>query len=349
VRSVLKWILISLAGIIGVLGICAFLLLRRHVEEIPDELPEIAADADPMSIELPAQSGLPALRLRDHAGKTIYLLVDSRESMESGEAKKLRRKLDYWTFPDDTVGFAVGHVKGYGAFSGMIDEMLDAFRDEQRLPMYADYQGVVMDTFEMPAGHFSLVVLGPDGDVVLRHSGDAEPEQIEKIGALLGADAPPPPQPAPPFEIGELDNADCDGPGCILVFLDEPVAAKDVPGLLGEEEKRPSMKKMREGFERMKRPSIRFVHRIGAYWKLDGSVPGALVGDTEGIVIPGFESATEAPALREAFGLDPGEAAMIIIDGEGRVAFKETGFVPYYKFSLVRDVITLPKTDDESS
>lgn len=345
-RPILKWLLIGLAVLVGALGVSAYLLLRRNVEEIPDELPQIAEDADPLAIEIPAQGGMPPLALREHAGETVYLLVDSRESMESGEAKKLRRKLDAWVFPEDVKGFAVGHVQGFGAFSGMIDEMLDAFRDEQRLPMYADYDGVVMDTFNMPAGHFSMIVLGPEGDVLMRHSGEADEAKIEEIRALLGAQMPPPPPPAPEFSVAGLDNERCADKGCIFVFLDEAVAASDVPGLV-EEEGRPSMKKMREGFAKMKRPSIRFVHRVAAYWKLEGSIPGLFVGELEGIAVPGFEQVASAPALREGFGVGPDEAAMVIVDPQGRLAFVEKGFTPFYKFSLVRDVIDLPKGDDE--
>lgn len=346
-RPLIKWILIGLAVLVGGVAVSGYLLLRRHVEEIPEQLPEIAADADPMEIELPAQSDLPPLVLREQTGKTVYLLVDSRESMESGEAKKLRRKLDAWVLPDDTVGFAVGHVKGYGAFSGMIDEMLDAFRDEQRLPMYADYDGVVMDTFNMPAGHFSMIVLGPDGEVLLRHSGDADEEKVEEIRDLLGAEAPPPPPPAPEFSVGGLDNERCAESGCIIVFLDEALAATDIPGLVDEGKKRPSMKKMREGFKTMKRPSIRFVHRVAAYWKLEGSIPGLFVGDLEGVAVEEFETVPSAPELRESLGVGADEAAMVIIDPQGRLAFVETGFTPYYKFSLVRDIIDLPKRDDD--
>ena len=342
-KAFLKWAALALGGLILVVGVAGYVMFRPHVEEIPEELPDM--EADPSSIVLPAQADLPEVAVGELEGKTVYFVVFSRESAEAGEGKKLQRALDRWVYPDDVQGYGIGHVKGYGAFSGMIDEMMAAFRAEARLPMYADYEGVVMDTFQMPAGHFAMVVLGPDGEVKLRHSGDADEAKIEEIRQALGAEPPPPPAPAPTFSVGELDNERCAEAGCILVFLDRKVSAEDVPGLL-DDEGRPSMRKQREAMKKLQQPSVRLVHRVVAYWKLDGSIPGALVGETDGIAMKNFELVDEAPELREAFDVGANEAAMVVIDADGGLAFKETGFVPMYKFSLVRDMVDLPKRDD---
>ena len=63
-----------------------------------------------------------------------------------------------------------------------------------------------------------------------------------------------------------------------------------------------------------------------------------MVGEGEGWKVDGWEFVAEAPEAREAFGIGDA-AAMVIVDAEGRVAFAETGVVPFWKLSLAADVL----------
>jgi hypothetical protein len=65
---------------------------------------------------------------------------------------------------------------------------------------------------------------------------------------------------------------------------------------------------------------------------------GGLVGEAEGGVVGGWEIVGEASVSGRAFGMG-GEAGMVILDEQGRVAFLEVGLIPFWKLSLAADVV----------
>ena len=347
VPIVLKRVLLGLGALL--LAAVAFVAYKvwPRVEAIPEELDAIdVAEANPMDVVIPAQSNLPELALKDLSGHTSFFIIDSRESMEAGEAKQLKRQLDFWDFPDTVKGFGIADVEGFGLLSGKIQEVMDFIRPEARWPLYADFDGVMTRTFKMPKGHFGIVVMGPDGEVTMRHSGEADEGVVAKIKAALGATDPSPGEPAPTFTVGELDNEACKPKGCMLVFLGEKVALSDVPGV----EEGGFEGSMMEAGEQMKKPAVRLVHRLIAYWHMKGSeLPGALVGEVENVAVEGWTHAREAPDLRQTFAIPADESAMVVIDPEGRVAFKGTGSIPFYKFSTLRNFVKLPEGDKRMS
>ena len=116
--SRLKRILLVLTILLLVLiGVAAW-MFRSRAEPIPEKLPEInLAEADPMKIVIPGSTGLPDLKLADLKGKTAYLVVGDRESMQSGESKLFDRAFARWKLPDDVVGYAIADTEGFKLFS----------------------------------------------------------------------------------------------------------------------------------------------------------------------------------------------------------------------------------------
>lgn len=335
--SLLKRVALGFTLLVLVLvGIVAF-KLRSRAEAIPDELPAIDTSlADPQHLVIPAQGGLPDFKLADHRGKTVYVVVEDRESMQSRESMSLQRALNRWTYPPDVVGYQVGDVEGFALLQSKIEEFVGLMRVEMRVPLYMDYQGAFIKTFKLPRGHVGVVVIGPDGQIVLRHSGPADDKFLTELRTALRASEPTPP-PAPAFKIDAVDNAACKGKACLLVFLDEPVKRADIPGI-------------KNGFDvdvtangiQGRRPSVRLAGlALAADEKLDAAKAlVVLVGTTEGLELKHVTSVADAPEARAALGFDADKrAGLALVDPAGNLAMVEHGAPAYYKFGRISDEI----------
>ncbi|PRQ08295.1 hypothetical protein [Enhygromyxa salina] len=328
------------AGIVGVvvLGLGAVVWsMWPEVDDIPAQLDEINPEVSIAELELDAQGPVPALRLGDLQGKTVFIMIEGKESMTGGEGKLLRRALHRWTLPADVVGFSVGDAPaGAMIMKGKIEsDFVGPMRDELKLPIYVDFGGKFTDAFSLPKGHLGFVVIDAKGEVALRHAGDADEATLAEIKSLLRAEEPPPGPPAPKFAIGELDSDSCAGRFCVLVFLDTKVARAEIPGL----EDGGFDGEMQAVFEQIKKPSIRLARILAADWEPEqrAGIGGVIVGEAEGWEVEGWAFVPEAAEARAAFGIDG--AGLVIIDDQGRVAFSEAGRVPFWKLSLAADVL----------
>lgn len=312
--------------------------LWPKVEPIPEVLPEIDPELTLAELELDAQGPLQTVRLGDLRGKTVFLLIEGKESMMGGEGKQLRRALHRWRMPDDVIGFSIGDAPaGAAVMSGKIErDYVGPMRDELKLPIYIDYGGSFTNAFNLPAGHLGLVILDPAGEVVFRHAGDPSEAQLAEIATLLRAEEPPPGPPAPAFEVGELSNAACEGKPCVLVFLDAKVKRSEIPGL----QEGGFEGKATEALEQFKQPSVRLARILAADWAAEdrSRIAGVVVGEAEGWSVEGWAFVPEAPAAREAFGIGD-QAGLVIIDDHGRLAFAEHGRIPIWKLSLAADIL----------
>ncbi len=308
------------------------------VEVIPETLPDIDPEVSLAELELEAQGPLERVRLGDLHGKKVYLVIEGRESFGGGEGKRMRRALNRWILPDDVIGFSVGDAPpGAQIMASKIErEFVGPMRDEMKLPIYIDYGGRFTDAFELPSGHFGFVLLDEQGEVLMRLAGDATEEQVAEIAELMGAQEPPAGPPAPEFQIGELSKTSCAGKHCVLVFLDAKVARNEIPGL----EEGGFEGEMAEAFEQIRKPSVRLARVLAADWSAQRpeTVAGAIVGEGEGWDVPGWAFVPEAADAREAFGIGE-QAAMVIVDPQGRVAFTATGRIPFWQLSLAADVL----------
>jgi hypothetical protein len=308
------------------------------VEEIPEVLEEIDPEISIADLELEAQGPVAAVRLGDLKGKTVFLLIEGKESMMGGEGKQLRRALHRWRMPDDVVGFSVGDAPaGAAVMRGKIErDFVGPMRDELKLPIYIDYGGSFTEAFSLPKGHLGFVILDREGQVAFRHAGDPDKAQLAEIAALLGAEEPPPGPAAPEFQVGELSNESCAGKACVLVFLDAKVVRKEIPGL----EEGGFEGDMAKSFEQIKKPSIRLARILASDWAAEDrkKIAGVVVGEGEGWSVEGWAFVPEAPEARAAFGIGDA-AAMVIIDEQGRLAFMEQGRIPFWKLSLAADIL----------
>ena len=83
-------------------------------------------------------------------------------------------------------------------------------------------------------------------------------------------------------------------------------------------------------------------------WKISGEkAQGLLVGELEGLEAEGWERVDAAPSLREAFGLKADDAALIVVDKEGRVAFKQVGLVRFWQLGQAGELLGLEARDME--
>ncbi|HVI03113.1 MAG TPA: hypothetical protein VM869_30665 [Enhygromyxa sp.] len=308
------------------------------VDPIPEVLPEIDPEVSIGDLELEAQGPLPTVRLGDLRGKTVYLLIEGKESMMGGEGKQLRRALHRWRLPDDVVGYSVGDAPaGAAVMSGKIErDFVGPMRDELKLPIYVDYGGSFTEAFSMPQGHLGFVILDPNGEVVFRQAGDPSDAQLAEIATLLRAEEPPPGPPAPEFAVGELSNAACEGKACVLVFLDAKVLRSEIPGL----EEGGFEGEMKESFEQIRKPSVRLARILAQDWAAEdrSKIAGVVVGEGEGWSVEGWAFVPEAAQAREAFAIGD-EAGLVIIDDQGRLAFAERGRIPFWKLSLAADIL----------
>jgi hypothetical protein len=267
--------------------------------------------------------------------------------MQSSEGLQLKRALNRWKYPETVVGFMIGDADGAGLLAKKIeDTIVKHMRDESQWPIYLDFDGAMLSTFKLPKGHLGFVVLGPAGEILLRHSGDADAAQLEEVRRLLGASEPAAPPEAPEFSVAGLDRVTCREKGCILVFLDGPLARADIPGIEGGWEGDTA-----EAFERGKQPNVRNIGLVRGGWDLEGTgIRGLVVGKLTDIDIDEFEFVESAPELREAFDIGEDEAAVLVVKDD-RIAFLEKGRIPFWKFGLAGDVLGIqakdPSEDDE--
>lgn len=353
--SILKRIaLVITVLVLALIGAAAW-MLRSRAEEIPAELPP--TDIDPMSIVIPGGSGMPDLKLADHKGKTVYLILGDRESMQARESKEFDRALNRWTYPPDVVGFAIGDAEGFKLLAGKIEEMLGAMRPEMRLPLYIDFDGAITRAFKLPKGHTGIVVLGPDGALKLRHSGPPKPKDkiltpeddiIARLKLALRAEEPAL-TPAPAFKVGDLDNAACAGKTCLFVFLGAPVKKTDMPGIDGGFDGG-----MEESMKKLQDPSIRLA---GLAFDLEekiakdkdnalaDKVRPALVGTLDGLELKHWTTLAEAPEARAQFSIPVDQAALVAIDPNGNLALRELGVVPMYKLGRVSELLDIDLGD----
>ena len=358
--SVLKRVALVITVLLLALVGAAAWMLRSRAEEIPAELPP--TDVDPMSIVIPGGGGLPDLRLADHKGKTLYLILGDRESMQARESKEFDRALNRWTYPPDVVGFAIGDAEGFKLLAGKIEEMLGAMRPEMRLPLYIDFDGTITKAFKLPKGHTGIVVLGPDGALKLRHSGPPKPKDqiltpeddiIARLKLALRAEEPAL-QPAPPFKVGELDNPACAGKTCLFVFLGAPVKKSELPGVDGGFDGG-----MEDSMKQLQNPSIRLAglvndleDKLAADAKdpkpeehLAGKVHMTLIGSLADVELKHWRTLPTAPEARAAFTIPEGEAALVAVDPAGNLVLRELGVVPMYKLGRISELLGIDLGD----
>ncbi len=323
-------VLAIVLGLLGVgLGGALWWLLRA--DEIPAEL---EAAEDPASLVIPGIGEQPTLDAALMQNKTTFFVFVGIQSWSSDEGKSLNRALNRWMLPDGVQGFIIFDAEGLGFLAEESEEYMTRFGDETRYSMYGDFGGAFRQVFKMPRGHHGFVVVGSDGAVKLRKSGGAAGDaELEEIRELLGADEPPPGPPAPRFHVASLSDTACAAKPCALMFLGEPVARGDIPGVddgfEGEDE---------EKWAQMQRPSIR---NVGSALKLKlaGAGMGVVIGTLSDLELPpGWETASDDAELRQAFGVEPGASAFLVLR-DGKVAFRGDDVIPFYEMGRVSDLV----------
>jgi predicted transcriptional regulator len=323
---------LALAVVLG--GLALWRLFR--VEDIPEQLEEV--EADPAQIVIEGMGDQAPLRLRELQGRHAFFVLVGPHSAKSREGETINRALNRWTYPETTVGFIIGDAEGFGVFREKITGMMEHFAEELRFPLYADFEGVFMQTFKLPKGHHALVVLGPEGEVLLRRSGGVEgDDDIEQVRTMLGASEPPPGPEAPTFSVGPLDQAHCAERICAIAFLGEAVARTDIPGIdggfSGDDD---------EGFAKMRNPSIRIMRTL-LPTRLE-KAEGVVVGRTSDLELETWSTVDEAADARAAFDLAPDEAALVVIE-HGRISFFDRGLIALYRWSTAADLLGIDIND----
>jgi len=334
----LKIISIS-AGLLVVVLVAAAWSMWPRVEEVPAQLPEVSEEVSIPDLTLDAQGPLPALRLGDLDGQMVLLMIEGRESMTGGEGKQLHRAIARWQLPADVVAVTIGDAPAGAALmrKKIERDFLGPMRAEMRYPIYIDYGGRFAEALALPKGHLGVAVLDRSGELVFRHAGDLDEATLAELERLLGAEDPPPGPPVPSFGLAELDDARCREQTCALVFLDAKVARADIPGLEhGGFEGGP-----KQSFAQIAKPSVRLARVLTASWDRS-EVAGVVVGEAEGWEVEGWPFVAsddrQVAATRAAFGIDAGAAGMVIVD-EGRVAFAESGLIPFWRLGLAADIL----------
>ncbi|MCH9680048.1 MAG: hypothetical protein K0V04_01340 [Deltaproteobacteria bacterium] len=325
-----KKILLTLGAIVllvaSVLGYWAWITF--HVDDIPDELPAMERSPSELVVSsLGHGDDLAFSTLRD---QTSVIVFEGIQSMRSEQGKQVNRALNRWTLPETTKGYIVWDGEGMRLFEEKASKFLGFFAEELRFPIFVDFDGELVDIFKLVKGHHGLIVLDPQGQVLMRHSGGLDDDHLEELRTLLGAAEPPEPEPAPPFTLAGLDNASCNGKACLFIFVGKKVVRGDIPWIENGFEGTRT-----ECFERMHRPEIRLA--ASAMRVPIKQSHGVVVGDVEGLELEGWKVAPDDLAARQAFGFEPEDSGLVVIDDKGRMVFRETGFIPMYRWTLAVD------------
>lgn len=329
-RKLLKIGIVATAVIAAVVGISAWQVLR--VEDIPEELEALDTAATPRELVVPGTGGLPDLNLSKPGDKTTLVMIMGAQAWQ--EARDILRALNRWELPDTTEGYIVGDAAGFALFRAKVEEIMAQFKRELRFPLYVDFDGAVLERYKLPKGHHGLVVLDPRREVVLRHSGPMEEAEIEALRVAIGGTEPPPGPPAPPFSVGPLDNGACKGKPCAIAFLGRPLTKAEIPGIEGGRDA-----KSEDIKEIMDDPSLRMAMMLIGVERYEKEVGAVAVGKLTDVELEHWTVVEDGDAARAAFDVKPDEAALIVMDAEGRVAFREVGLIPQWKLSVVRHVL----------
>ena len=345
--KVLK-ILAAAVGVLVLGGAAVAWAMWPEVDEVPEELAEVSAEVSIADLALEAQGKLPAVRIGDLRGKTVFLMIEGRESMTGGEGKLLHRAIHRWQLPDDVVGFSVGDAPAGAVLmrEKIENEFLGPMQAEMKLPIYMDYGGSFTSALSLPKGHLGFAIIDAEGELAYRYAGDPGEAELAEIKALLRAEEPAPGPPAPAFTLEGVAEDHCAGRRCALVFLDAKVARSEIPGIEGGFEG-----DMKESFAQIAKPSVRLARAIASDWDSADrdEVAGAIIGEVEGWEVEGWPVVAEAASAREAFEIGD-QAAMVILDEQGRVSFVETGVIPFWKLMLAADLLGIepkPREDRE--
>ena len=322
-----------LAIVLGLLGAVmgGMLWWLFRAEEIPEEL---EAAADPMTLVIPGIGQQPTLDADLMRGKTTFFVFVGIQSWTSDEGKSLNRALNRWVLPDAAQGFIVFDAEGLGFLAEKSEEYMERFGNETRYSMYGDFTGAFRQVFKMPRGHHGFVVVDPTGSISMRKSGGARDEAaLDEIRTLLGAEEPPPGPAVPEFALGPASASACASKPCAVMFLGAEVGRSDIPGVddgfEGEDEAK---------WAQMQKPEVR---NIGSALKLaiaDAGV-GVIAGEVRDLELPkGWTVVSDDAAAREAFGVEPGTTAFLVLK-DGEVAFRGDGTIPMYELGRVSDLL----------
>ena len=326
--------LLAIAGLLVPLGAGAWMLLR--VEDIPEQLPPVELDPDDIVID--GVAGAPPLALEQLRGKTVFFVLVGPWTGESEEGEDLNRALNRWEFPDTTQGYIIGDAEGFGVFSDQIGELMQHFAAEVRVPLYVDFDGIFARTFALPKGHHGFVVLGPDGEIVMRKSGGVPLEQLDEVKQLLGAEEPPAGPEAPAFEIGNVRRDDCIQEPCIILALGRSVALSEIPGVEGGFEGDDEA-----AFEQMLDPALR---NLAMARRMElGDRRGVIIGQVpDAVELVGWERIDEHPQSLTELGIEPDQAGIVLVE-DGRIRLLATGLVPLYRWGVVADLLGVEVND----
>ena len=300
--------------------------LWTPLSEVTDDLPPLPADVDVRRLVLPPTAGQPGLDLGDHAGRRVFLLVADARSAMSMSGFRLRNALMRWRYPPSVVGFEVASFDGVmGKMASMMEPMMTSMGGMSRFPMSVDTEGTLVDAFSLPAGHLGLVILGEQGEVLLRRSGAVDDEALAAIARLLRASEPPPPPPAPDVDW----PSGIDGrPPIAVAFLGGTLREREVRGV--------SMFSMPTA---MQDPTRRIVDQLDQRMAIPADVDIVVVGDLRGFADRDWHRVEHGPALRRAFEVPDGEPGLVVIDGDGRLAFRETGLIDMWKLGFAAEAL----------
>ena len=83
-------------------------------------------------------------------------------------------------------------------------------------------------------------------------------------------------------------------------------------------------------------------------WKITGDKSqGLLIGQIENLDADGWERVDEATQLRSAFDIGANEAALVVVDREGRLAFREKGLLRFWQIGQAGRLLGLEGRDME--
>lgn len=325
-----RWRPTLLAGAMLIGSAVLLAALWLPIAEIPTTLPAVDPALDLAALIVTGTEGRPDLRLGSLRGRRVALLVVDERAALAMEGFRLRNALMRWMLPENLVVLEVIVCAQLpGLMSSMLERMAALLSETSRFPLYLDPAGAIPAAFRLPSGHLGLVVLDEQGQILLRQSGEAGPEQLARIAATLRAAEPPPVPRAPPFRLADVEPIPPDDRATVIAFLGRTVREQELRGLLF----------LRMG-EILADPSLRVIDQLASRWRLDPArVRVIIAGDLRGFAGEAWLRQTDSAALRAAFGIAADQAGLAVIDEHGGLQFLGTGSLPMWRLGLAAESI----------
>lgn len=341
VKRVGGWLLLTFVVLAG----AGFFWLREWwevpVASYSEELPPLPHDFSLRDVRLPAHGDAASIDLDSWrpVGQTSCLYLCDMRAISDPIAIAWVAALGELVGEDSKESGRLIGVIEFPEFPALLrgppTRMLTKFANEFPFPMRIDFGGTVRKQFQIPEGVSGVVLLGPDGSKkrLIGELDDKKRDELRRFFGGSGSTAVRAPQLR---TIAGLEGLRA-GAAVGIAFLAREIREAEAPAFDST-----PLGMLLRGFEPPADPSVRLVTFLAGASASTNDSELVIAGKLDGFAAKPWKRVVDDAALRSAFGIPAGEAAIVAIDGAGFIRVRVVGKTPMWRLGVVAEVLGLP-------